>query len=577
MIPIKNYCCAASCGVVSRRRVLRIVHGCAFCAWEGLDSRAEGPAVPCAPFTGKRILAVSSGSCGKGGPAVPNTHSISKRTFLKTAGAGVLTSVLPTWRRAAHAAGDAYDLIVIGAGTAGMPAAIFAADRGARVLVIEKSPVLGGTLDRSGGQMSAAGTVFQKRKGIKDTPDAHFEDHMRINHWSSDPMVTRLFVDNAGESLNWLAANGFEVLDNHPVKGAGHEFFTTARYQWGKDNGKSILAVTEPLFRKAMAEGKIDLKLDTGAVDLVQDGTGAVVGVTAESDTGTLTDYMGKNVLLASGGCASNPRMFYDMHGVALASQVAYPYSQGAGFVLGQGAGGFLRYGEKYIGTFGGLLSDDNFPATLEGSFEHHPNIRPPWEIYVNANGERFMCEDNPSIDYRERSLLHQPGERMWVVADQDMIEKAPEWIPRWSKEKFMDSFGSHPMFAKAESLTALAAKVGIPGSMLAGTVKSYNASINEGLPDAFGRQHRPAQLKRGPFYAVRFTAWQLKSFAGLAIDAKLRVIRPDGSHIPGLFGAGEVIGGGATGGNAYTNGSMVTPAVTFGRLVGQRMAVFGT
>jgi predicted oxidoreductase len=78
-------------------------------------------------------------------------------------------------------------------------------------------------------------------------------------------------------------------------------------------------------------------------------------------------------------------------------------------------------------------------------------------------------------------------------------------------------------------------------------------------------------QLTKGPYYAVRLTATQLKSFAGLAIDGNLRVIRPDGSPVPNLYAAGEVIGGGATGGAAYTNGSMVTPALTFGRLVGQR------
>src|SRR5205823_3648292 len=118
------------------------------------------------------------------------------------------SSVLPVWRRAEAA--NSYDLIVIGAGTAGMPAAIFAAERGAKVLVIERSPVLGGTLDRSGGQMSASRTVFQKAKGIEDSPDAHFADNMRINNYTADPLLTRLFVDNAGDSINWLAANGFK-------------------------------------------------------------------------------------------------------------------------------------------------------------------------------------------------------------------------------------------------------------------------------------------------------------------------------------------------------------------------------
>jgi fumarate reductase flavoprotein subunit len=281
-------------------------------------------------------------------------------------------------------------------------------------------------------------------------------------------------------------------------------------------------------------------------------------------------------VALTSGGCASNPRMYADLHGVSLTSQIAYPYSQGMGFTLGQGAGGYLRAGQNYIGSFGGVLADDNYPSTVEGSFEHHPDIRQPWEIYVNSRGERFMREDHPSIDYREKALSRQAGQRAWVVADQDMMDKAPLWLPRWTKEKIMESFGTHPMFTKAESLAGLANKAGINPAGLAGSVAAYNRSIAEGATDSLGKTHRPAKYGKGPYYALRITATQLKSFAGLAIDEQLRVIRTDGSAIPGLFAAGEVIGGGVTGGAAYTNGSMVTPAVTFGRMIGQKMIKVG-
>ena len=97
---------------------------------------------------------------------------VSKRAFLKAGGAFLALSSIP-WSLRKAIAEVQYDLIVIGGGTAGMPAAIFAAERGARVLIIEKAPSLGGTLYRSGGQMAAAGTVFQAAKGIEDSPDAH--------------------------------------------------------------------------------------------------------------------------------------------------------------------------------------------------------------------------------------------------------------------------------------------------------------------------------------------------------------------------------------------------------------------
>ena len=126
--------------------------------------------------------------------------TISKREFLTGTGAAVGLALLgnPLQRALAQ---DTWDLIVIGGGTAGLPTALFAALRG-KVLIIEKAPLLGGTLDRSTGQVAAAGTVWQDAKGIEDTPDAHYEDIMRINGNTSDPALTRLLVDHAGETLN---------------------------------------------------------------------------------------------------------------------------------------------------------------------------------------------------------------------------------------------------------------------------------------------------------------------------------------------------------------------------------------
>ena len=142
---------------------------------------------------------------------------------------------IPLWRMG-NARADLsahYDVIVIGGGTAGIPCALFAAQNGARVLLIEKSPALGGTLFWSTGQIAGAGTIFQRELGIQDSPDAHFDDCMRINEHTADPELTRLTVDHAGETINWLAANGFEVMAGHPVTGIGHDHFTTRRYQQG--------------------------------------------------------------------------------------------------------------------------------------------------------------------------------------------------------------------------------------------------------------------------------------------------------------------------------------------------------
>ena len=503
--------------------------------------------------------------------AAPTMQRVSKRTFLKGGGAVLALSSL-SWGLREAIAQEQYDLIVIGGGTAGMPAAIFAAGRGARVLIIEKAPQLGGTLFLSGGQMAGAGTVFQAAKGIEDSPDAHYDDIMRINKSSSDRVLTRLWADNGADSLNWLAANGFTVGADHPVRGAGHDFYRTARYVWGPANGLSILKVIEPLLAAQVAAKRITVLLNTAAVDLIKNESGAVLGVVAEDDNGKRSDFRGSSVVIASGGCAANPGMFEDLHGVPLYSRVAYPFSQGAGLVLGLGAGGYLRGAEKYVGLFGGILRDDQYPSPLTTSLAVDPRTRPAWEIFVNARGERFLREDHPSPDHREHALDRQPGRRFWAVFDQAIFDQAPPVIPAWPREKFADAFNEHPMFTRAPTLSELGVKAGIHPRMLEESVAEYNAAIKKGVPDHLGRSHRPLPINDPPFYAIRAQGWTLISFAGLAVDGDLRVIRSDGPPVPNLYAAGEVIGAGATSGNAYTNGSMVTPAITFGRLLGQRI-----
>ena len=125
---------------------------------------------------------------------------------------------------------EVWDVIVVGGGTAGMPVATFAAERGARVLVVDAAADVGGTLHLSTGQLSAAGTKLQGLKGVSDTTDAHYDDIMRISKNTADPMLVRLAVDNAADTFDWLQDNGFVPFDEHPVLGRAHEPYSEKRY-----------------------------------------------------------------------------------------------------------------------------------------------------------------------------------------------------------------------------------------------------------------------------------------------------------------------------------------------------------
>ena len=109
---------------------------------------------------------------------------------------------------------ERFDLVVVGAGTAGMPAAMEAATRGLKVALVEKSDRVGGTLHYSSGQMSGAGTRLQRARGIHDTPDLHFEDVMRISRGTADRGLVRRAVELGGETIDWLMDHGFEM---HPA------------------------------------------------------------------------------------------------------------------------------------------------------------------------------------------------------------------------------------------------------------------------------------------------------------------------------------------------------------------------
>ena len=499
-------------------------------------------------------------------------YSLGRREFMTQAMAGTAVLALPAGSQAAIAslADTVYDLVIVGAGTAGLPAAIFAAQRGAKVILLEAAGQIGGTLHLSTGQMSAAGTRLQRAKGIKDTPDMHYDDVMRISRGTADPVLTRLAVDAAAETFDWLMDRGFAPLDEHPILGLGHEPYSERRYYWGAEGGRTILATLRRDFDPLVTSGKVDLLLQTPVTALLTNDAGAIEGVRIQSaDRERIV--RGRHVLLTCGGYASNTEMFERLSGYRDYADTAYPYSMGAGLELGVSVGGFLRGRENYLCNFGSILTDSGFPGKFLGRFTVVPQRRQPWEVFVNAYGERFIREDEPSFDKREHALLKQPDIRYWIVFDEQIFATAPPGVGGWSREQMREAFGVHSWFQKADSLQALAEASGIDPQGLARTIEAYNAGVSSGT-DPWGREHKPLPILKPPFYAIRHQGHSTTSTVGLAVDGALRVIRPGGQPITNLYAAGELLGAGQTQGKSFVGGMMITPALSFGRLLGQTL-----
>ena len=465
---------------------------------------------------------------------------------------------------------DYWDVIVVGAGSAGLPAAIFAAQRGAKVLQIEADTRIGGTLHWSSGQISAAGTSLQKKLGIDDSPDEHYEDAQRIVKGTIDPVLGRLAIDNAAATLEWLLSCGFQPEDGTPLHTMGHEPYRTRRYLWGTNSAISILEVMAPVQAKLVADGRIDLRLGTKLTGLVQDDAGVVTGVTTESAAGAETHHA-QNVVLASGGYAANPNLWADLTPAISLRSYCNPFSRGDGIVAARDAGALVDGSEKFMCTFAGVLDDPNDPLSTALGLNLAPHNRMPWEIYVNTAGKRFVREDHPSVDHRENALLAQDDTKMFIVFDEAIRQNAPPINPV-EGAALNEKFGNHPHYSKADTLAGLAQQMGVDGTALADTIARYNASVDIGVDEDLGRQTMLRRIERAPFYAVHAGGVTVVSPAGLNADERLRVLKPDGTPIPNLYAAGEVLGFGRLSGKGFVGGMSLMPALTFGRLLGERI-----
>jgi len=464
---------------------------------------------------------------------------------------------------------DTWDVIVVGAGSAGLPLAIHAAEKGARVLQIDADNRIGGTLHLSSGQISAAGTRLQKDLGIEDSADEHYKDAQRVANNQIDPVVLRTFVDNAAATIDWLMDIGLEPAPGTPVAGEAHEPYRTRRYLWGTNAAISILDVLRPVHEALVKEGAIDLRLGQRLTALVTEGSGAVTGINVTSDGDQIT-YAAKNVVLACGGYAADLETWNELSPEIPLCSHCNSYSRGDGILAARELDAIVDGSEKFLCTFAGYLEDPENPTS--GQFlTLSPKARNIWEVFIDGNGRRFMREDHPSIDYRERSLLNQPGMEMSIVFDEGIHQNASPITPLPEKD-FRSKFGNHPNFVKAETIEDLARQIAVPADALIETINEYNNSVDSQNDTAFGKHFLIRRIEKPPFYAIRAMGITVLGPAGLSVDNQLRVLKNDGTPIPNLYAAGEILGFGRTSGNAFVGGLSLTPAMTFGKLLGEKI-----
>ena len=491
----------------------------------------------------------------------------------------VFSCIVPAMAEDANA-----DLIIVGAGGAGLSAAIEAVENGAeKVIVLEMTGKTGGALNFTSGSMSAAGTIIQKEDATEDTIDSYVADIINNgDDFGGQPNeeLIRTYAQSATEVFDWLYEAGLkdnkftvDAQGRRAVFAPEHALYSVPRtYKCSpEDSANYKSAAHEVLDGIVKANDKIEVVLFTTAKELIANEKGQITGVKAEGPNGEVTYTAKKGVIVATGGYSSNRKLMgeYTQYGEYYLAGGA-PGSDGNALLMMQKVGAGLTAMDA-IPTFpmGLVARDDDTRGQIASTYT--------WKtggIVVNQNGERFCNETEANPAIREVALEEQPQAVQYdIYTDKVLADLAAAGGDIFMRFYFYDGgLGSHVMYS-GNSIEELAAAINVPAENLKKTIEDYNAAVEKGEPDQFGREFNVSntyniatnKIEGEKYYAIRLHALCVMTLGGVTANKDMQVLDEAGNVIPGLYAAGEVVGG--IWGKFVSGGTGVMGPIVFGKI----------
>ena len=490
------------------------------------------------------------------------------------------------------------DVVIVGAGGAGMTAALTAADQGLQVLVLESQDAVGGNTVKSTGGMNAAKTVYQDKntfaenagvekqlkaaEGYADNqavaalaktvseqyaayqaaPEGYFDsvelfelDTIIGGKGLNNPALVHTLASQSESSIEWLGSVGIELHNVASFGGASVKRI----HRPVDENGKvlSVGAYIVPRLEAACkAKENITILTNTTADEILLDESGAAIGVHAVGKSGNQVVVHAKAVILATGGFGANLPMVASYQ----PSLDGFMTTNAAG-AQGQGITMAVKAGADTVDMdqiqIHPTVQADTAALITEG-------LRGDGAILVNAEGKRFIDEVG-TRDVVSAAEIAQPGSFSWLIVDQKMAD-ASTVIQGYIKR-------GTDFCHTADSYEALAEEIGIPADAFAATMNDWNQKVAAKADPDFGRVSFANPLDTAPYYAIKVTAGVHHTMGGIRINESTQVLRADGTAITGLFAAGEVTSG-VHGANRL-GGNAVADIIVFGRIAGQSAAEF--
>ena len=461
------------------------------------------------------------------------------------------------------------DVVVVGGGGAGMSATIRTRMNGLDVVLVEKMPFIGGAASISGGQVVAQGSKLQKAFGSKDdSVESMVKDFLANGNNLNDLSKLTLYAKNVGPTIDWLHEKvGVKFIPNNLPFLAEYSHRRAVEFQGGAGTMAQHL-------REVIGSNGAKVLLSTKVESLIVED-GKVMGVKAvDENTGVKYTIRAKKTLLSTGGYGNNKSMLTpEMQKVLYYGPVS---STGDGLKMAQDLGvktQLLQYGKRYpngIEVAPGIAKSTIYANV--GAFDQAG-------ILVNVDGVRFVNEKASNRHILEPMLRNKNGQA-YVFMDQKSWEgfykRAPETgVSQADMDKYIANDGkSAPLFVKGATIEEVAKKAGINAEALKATVAKYNGFVKAKKDADFGRpvEYMKAEISaEGPYYIVEQKPRFATTMGGVCTDDNLNLVKTDGTVIPNLYGAGEIVGG--VMGDDSPAGANVGWALTSGRVAADAMA----
>jgi len=455
------------------------------------------------------------------------------------------------------ATGEGFDahapLLIVGAGAAGLCAALAAREAGLDPVMIERDAVPSGSTALSAGLIPAAGTRFQRAKGIADSAELFAADIQRKAHGEADPAVVGAVAKGSGPLVEWLADRygfPFDVVDNFNYP--GHSAL--------RMHGLPSRTGRELIDRLRSAAEAEDIVILTGRVAgrLFAESDGRIRGLELLSGDGARERIGCDALVLACNGYGGNPELVRRfIPEMATALYFGHPGNRGDAVVWGEALGAQLKHLAAYQG---------------HGSVATPHNILISWAVImqggvqVNAEGRGF-CDESRGYSEQAAEVLRQPGGIAWNVFDARIAAVARQF------EDFRDAERAGAILTM-ESVAELAGAMRVPVKALMDELAEVEILKSMRGCDRYGRQFLPEQHFEPPFHAIKVTGALFHTQGGLATDAVGRVKRNDGTLFPNLYAAGGAAAGvSGTTAAGYLSGNGLLTATVLGRLGGNAAA----